>query len=77
MKNWLKLLFSSDPGVSSKRFFGAIGFIWACILITLKKPELIENLLYVSVALLGLGSILTAFQKNKNNGQTGKTQDNP
>jgi formate/nitrite transporter FocA (FNT family) len=53
---------SSAPE-SSKRLFGAIGFITAIIYIAVWGHELIETLLYVSAALLGLESITQIFKK--------------
>jgi formate/nitrite transporter FocA (FNT family) len=48
---------------SSKRLFGAIGFITAIIYIAIWGRDLIETLLYVSAALLGLESITQIFKK--------------
>lgn len=48
---------------SSKRLFGAIGFITAIIYIAIWSHPLIETLLYVSAALLGLEAITGVFKK--------------
>jgi hypothetical protein len=53
----------SSSSESSKRLFGAIGFITAIIYIAVWDHNLIEALLYVSAALLGLGSITSVFKK--------------
>lgn len=71
MKKFFNRMFSSDKSVSSKRFFGAIGFISALILIyvvtiriveiTDNKTHLIVMLLFVSAAMLGLEAIMNGF----------------
>lgn len=48
---------------SSKRLFGAVGFIVAMIYIAIWSHDLIETLLYVSTALLGLEAITGIFKK--------------
>lgn len=55
MKEYLKKVFSGSDEASSKRFFGAIGFICSILFISIWKHDLISELLYVSSALLGLG----------------------
>lgn len=56
-------LFTSDKPQSSKRFFGAIGFLTAVVYIGVFKHDLIETLLFVSAALIGLETITKAFKK--------------
>lgn len=63
--NWFKSIFSSDGSISSKRVFGAIGFIWACVLITVQKIPLVDTLLFISAALLGLETLTSVFNKPK------------
>jgi hypothetical protein len=53
--NFIDAIFSSDSGKSSKRFFGAIGFITAIIGIMIYKQEYLNEVLYASCALMGLG----------------------
>ena len=48
---------------SSKRLFGAVGFFVAMVYIAIWSHDLIETLLYVSTALLGLESITGIFKK--------------
>ena len=48
---------------SSKRLFGAVGFVTAITYIAIWSHQLIETLLYVSAALLGLESITGMFKK--------------
>jgi cobalamin biosynthesis protein CobD/CbiB len=53
----------SDKSESSKRLFGAIGFICSIVFIAIWSHSLFNELLYISVALLGLGSITNMFKK--------------
>lgn len=53
----------SSSSESSKRLFGAIGFITAIIYIAVWDHNLIETMLYVSAALLGLDSVAGIFKK--------------
>ena len=48
---------------SSKRLFGAIGFVVAMVYIAIWAHPLIETLLYVSAALLGLEAVAGIFNK--------------
>ena len=68
MKEFIRGIFTSGTPESSKRVFGALGFICAIIFIAIWKRELIETLLIVSASLLGLES-LTGIFKKQNNGQ--------
>lgn len=54
---FIRDLFIKDKPTSSKRFFGAIGFITVMIFIALWDHELINELMYTSAALIGLDSI--------------------
>ena len=74
MKKILTQIFSADQALSSKRIFGAIGFIGAIVIIFMKKPEYVDYLLYTSASLLGLETIAQAFKKNDNNNQQGGMQ---
>jgi len=53
----------TDTSESSKRLFGAIGFITAIVYIAIWGHDLIETLLYVSAALLGLETVSNIFRK--------------
>lgn len=48
---------------SSKRIFGALGFLVSMIYIAIWAHPLIETLLYVSAALLGLEAVTGIFNK--------------
>lgn len=62
--NYFLNFLNKSTDQSSKRLFGAIGFICAIIGIFIWERNLLEQLLYVSAALLGLG-VLDKFGKNK------------
>lgn len=71
---FLKSLFSSKSGtVSSKRVFGGMGFIvciaLAIVAVVLERtiPTFCSELLYVCAALLGVDSVVKAFNKKDNN----------
>lgn len=49
---------------SSKRVFGAIGFLSAIALYSMGCGDGIDTLLYVSAAMLGLDAVVDAFRKN-------------
>ena len=55
MKEFIKNIFLKSTDESSKRVFGAIGFICAIFFIALFDHKLIAELMYTSAALLGLG----------------------
>ena len=48
---------------SSKRLFGALGFVVSMVYIAVWEHSLIETLLYVSAALLGLEAVTGIFNK--------------
>ena len=62
---FLKGIFSSTDPTSSKRFFGAIGYISAIVFIALWQKDLIETLLYVSAMLIGLDTVTNLIGKFK------------
>jgi hypothetical protein len=62
MKNFIKNMFSSDSEVSSKRVFGAIGFISSIVFIAIWKRDLIEVLLITSASMIGLETITNIFK---------------
>lgn len=51
----LKEIHSSGSSLSSKRFYGAIGFLCSIVFIAVWQHNLINELLFTSAALLGLG----------------------
>lgn len=59
---FLRNILSKDSPESSKRLFGAIGFLLSIVFIAIWQHEMINELLYVSSALIGLG-ILDRFKK--------------
>jgi hypothetical protein len=61
--SFIHSMYSADSAVSSKRVFGSIGFIWACIIITIHERQLTKELLVISAALLGLETLLQIFKK--------------
>lgn len=65
MKKFILDMLSSNTGVSSKRMFGGIGFICAIVFIALWGRTLIDTLLFISAALLGLETVTGVFNKTK------------
>lgn len=65
MKLWFKKLFSSDRAVSSKRLFGAFGFLLCCFIIAVFRHDYVPELLYVSASLLGVESLASIFRRNE------------
>lgn len=63
MITFLKNLFLKNKPESSKRFFGAVGFIAATLVICIFKQNLIDQLLYTSAALMGMGILDETFNK--------------
>lgn len=65
MIDFLKSLFESDKHQSSKRFFGAIGFISFIVFVAIWDHSLIDTLGFISASLVGLDTITTAFKPKK------------
>lgn len=61
MKDFIKGIFTNGDPVSSKRVFGAIGFIAYIVLCYFDKPN--TELLIASITLLGLDSVTNIFKK--------------
>jgi hypothetical protein len=59
---FIKASLTKGSPESSKRLFGAIGFISSIVFIAIWEHGMINELLYVSSALIGLG-ILDRFKK--------------
>lgn len=53
----------SNTDESSKRLFGAIGFICSIVFIAIWSHSLFQELLYTSAALLGLETLTNIFKK--------------
>lgn len=72
--DYLKKAFDAKDTTSSKRIFGAFGFILsACILVgcTIAKcqaPDMVESFMISSVCLLGVDSITNIWRKNNGQG---------
>ena len=64
MIEFFQNIFRKDSAESSKRFFGGIGMAACIVTICIYKQEYLQELLYTSAALLGLGM----FDKAKTNG---------
>lgn len=78
-------MFMRSSDVSSKRFFGAIGWTVCigiciyCVVSGLAAPDIIETLFYCTAGLLGLDSVTSAWkgtpkreQPKDNEGSSGK-----
>jgi hypothetical protein len=63
MIKFINGIFSTGTPESSKRVFGAIGFICSIIYIGIWGHDLIPQLLYVSASLLGIETISNIFTK--------------
>lgn len=61
--SFIKSMYSSDSGVSSKRVHGSIGYLIAIVYIGIFAHDLIGLLLATSAALLGLETIVNIFKK--------------
>lgn len=69
----LKTIFQANSGgYSSKRVFGAIGFLSSiiialiCTITNTQAPELVKDIVYTSMLLLGVDSISNIWKKNEN-----------
>lgn len=70
----IKTIFQADTGgYSSKRVFGAIGFITsiciaiACTIMGSQAPTIVVDIIYASVALLGVDSITGIWKTRAEN----------
>lgn len=77
MKRFIRQIFESKSGVSSKRIFGSIGWV-SCIIAagycTYKceqAPVIVSEILYCSATLLGLDSITGIWSKRVNDSSNG------
>ena len=72
---YMKKVFESNSGTSSKRIFGALGWIIClalgtyCTIAVIEAPAIVEIIIYCSTGLLGLdtlnGIFSNIFYKNK------------
>lgn len=72
MKIPLKTIFQCNSGgYSSKRIFGALGFTSiigiaiACTILNTQAPEITKDIVYASMALLGVDSIAGIWKNKK------------
>ena len=72
MKKFILSLLSATKGtISSKRFCGIIGYLsilgllFYCVARDCGAPDLADTVLIVSASLLGVDSVMTAFNKSK------------
>lgn len=63
MLKFISGIFSSGTPESAKRVFGAIGFLAAIVMIWLFDHSLISYLLTLSVAMLGLETVMNTIEK--------------
>ena len=71
---FIRGIFTENTPESSKRVFGAIGFICAIVFIAIWDHDLIIELLYVSASLIGLSTIVSPFLKSKTDASDKKFQ---
>lgn len=67
---YLKQAFDAKDTTSSKRIFGALGFVLAsliligCTIARIQAPDMVESYMIASVCLLGVDSITNIWRKN-------------
>jgi hypothetical protein len=77
---FVKQMFTSHSGISSKRvcgvtgWFVAIGVLIYCTIASIQAPLMIDTFLICVMALLGIDSV-TGIWKKFNNGKEGNTVD--
>lgn len=76
---WIKLIVTSDSGISSKRVCGVIGFLVIsfvliyCAICGLQAPLMIDAFIWAVCVLLGIDTLVSPFSsKYKNNEQKDK-----
>lgn len=71
IKEFTIKLFTPNGGISSKRFFGAIGWMVClsaalyCTIHGIQAPLFLDSVIYASAALLGVDSITDIWKKKK------------
>lgn len=67
IKEWFKLVVTSDSGVSSKRVCGVLGFLVIsfvlvyCAICSLQAPVMVETFIWAVCVLLGIGTIVSPW----------------
>lgn len=71
---WLKLIVTSDSGISSKRVCGVLGFLVIsfvliyCAICSLQAPAITDTFIWAVCVLLGIDTVISPFsQKYKKN----------
>lgn len=71
LKNFFKLIVTSNSGFSSKRVCGVLGFLVImfvvifCTVSNIQAPLIIDTFIWSVVALLGIDSVMKPFHKNE------------
>ena len=65
MKEFFKNIFLKDKPESSKRFFGAVGFVAATLVICVYQQDFTDQLLYTSAIMIIGGTFDTLISKMK------------
>lgn len=69
IKEFFIKLFTADSKLSSKRFFGALGWVMCllaamyCTITQTQAPEFLDNIIYTSTVLLGVDSVTAIWKK--------------
>ena len=72
IKEFLKLIVTSDSGISSKRVCGVLGFlvitfvIIYCTICGLQAPVMIDTFIWAVCVLLGIDTIVSPWSKKYN-----------
>lgn len=67
IKEWFKLVVTSDSGVSSKRVCGVLGFLVIsfvlvyCAICSLQAPVMVETFVWAVCVLLGIDTIVSPW----------------
>lgn len=67
IKEWFKLVVTSDSGVSSKRVCGVLGFLVIsfvlvyCAICSLQAPVMVETFIWAVCVLLGIDTIVSPW----------------
>lgn len=69
LKEFFIKLFTAESGISSKRFFGALGWLIClgiliyCTITKIQSPEITDSIIIASTTLLGVDSIVSIWRK--------------
>lgn len=67
LKEWIKLVVTSDSGISSKRVCGVLGFLVIsfvlvyCAICSLQAPVMVETFIWAVCVLLGIDTIISPW----------------